>query len=336
MSKGTVILKKLGGLGNIKSLKGNPREYHTNDKNREVEGVYAGEYRQNTLPNARHWLAPYWNDLKNKYCWGGTREQLDLIVDEVKLKFEKGHPDVGKTITPADVDIHNITDAFFTHSHWSLNKAMEGGRIMLNRDIPEEEFFHLSYKGNHMVVDKTEGETSLNAVAGAKYELVNPKSVKAKKAKDAKKEVDALKLLASSSYERQKLIAEIMDLKTYDINDPDPDSLFVALKDEAAENTEVASRFGNKTYQDRFIELADKKTTSNEDLEIMGLVLRATKLGVLRKRGNYWQFNSGNNNLSDRIEGQLNDIQLISFFRKIDNQDYFLALEKAVKGKQKK
>lgn len=335
MSKGTVILKKLGGLGTIKSLKGQPTEYYTNSKDRDKDGEYAGVYREKTLPNARHWLAPYWNDLKNQHCWGGTREQLDLIVDEVKFTFEKGHPRVGEVIKPSDVDLFSIRDPFFSHSKWSLNKAMQGGRIMLNRDNPIEEFFHLSYKGNHMVVDRTEGETSLNAVGGAKYELVNPKTAKARRAKDAKKEVDALKLLAANSYQRQQLIAEIMDLKTYDVTDPDPDSLFVALKDEAAENTEISSRFGNKTWQDVFIDLADKKMHSNDDLEIMALVIRGKRLGILRQRGNYYQFNTGNNNLSDRIEGQLNDSQLINFFRKVDHQEHFLALEKAVKGKQK-
>ena len=251
--KGTVILRKLGGLGKIKSLKGNPRQYYTNNKDRDKEGEYGGEYREKTLPDARHWLAPYWNDLKNQYCWGGTAEQLAVIVDAVKLKYPKYHPREGELIKASEVDLYNISDAFFTHPHWSLNKTMEGGRIMLNRDVPEEEFFHLSYKGNHMVWDKTEPETALNKVAGAKYELINPKVVKARKAKDARKEVSATKLLSTLSFERMSLIAEVMDLKTYDVSDPDPDSLFVALKDEAAENMEIAARFGNKTHQDRFI-----------------------------------------------------------------------------------
>jgi hypothetical protein len=331
--KGTVILKRKGGLGNIKSLKGNPREYFTNDKNPETEGVYAGEYKEPTLPSARQWLSPLWSDLEDQWCWGGTQEQLASIVDAMKLKYPKGHPQEGQIIK--DANLKDFQDAFFKHKHWYLKKAMQGGRIMLNRDIPEDEFFHLIFKGAYNVDDKTEASNILTEVTGAKFELINPKVAKAKQAKDAKKEISAVKFLAESSFERMTLIAEIMDAKTYNFSDPDPDSLFMAIKDEFATNTELCPKFNNKSWQEWFIELADKKQTPNSDLEIMASIMRAKRFGILRNRGSYWQFNSGNNRLPDRIEGQLNDLQLINFFRQVDNQEYFIELEKQLKEKQK-
>ena len=111
--KGTVILKRLGGLGHIKSMKGTPREYFTNDKNPETEGTYAGEYKEPTLPGAKKWLSPLWSDLSDQWCWGGTPEDLAVIVDAKKLKYPGNHPERGKIIKSSDVRDRN--DAFFSH-----------------------------------------------------------------------------------------------------------------------------------------------------------------------------------------------------------------------------
>ena len=329
MSKGTVIIKKLGGLSTIKSIKGNPREYGQDVVDRDSDGEYIGEYKEPSLPKSRQGLAPIWNDLKDQYCWGGTREDLDVIVDKVRLTFPKGHRKEGELIKPSDVDITNIADPFFTDSKWYNSKYLEGGRVMLNRDLAEDEFFYLIYKGNHLVVDKTKNQNAV-FTKGSRYEIINPKVVKARKAESAKETVDALIALSNMEFEKRNLIAEIMDLRTYSIDDVDPDSLFIALKDEAAENNEISSRYGGKTGRERFMELVE---TENGDLNIMAEIMRAKRLGILRNRGSHWQFNSGNTQLNDRLDGITNETQLINFFRKVDNQDYYIELSKQLELK---
>jgi len=333
--KGSVILRKIGGLSSIKSgLKSNMREFRQKRINRDKEGEYVGEYMEPNLPGSRHYLSVYWNDLKDQWCWGGSQEDLYRIAKKVKLRMPAKIGYQGEVIKPEEIDLFNPKDPFFTNLHWCARKFMSGGRIMLNLDSEEDEFYYFCYKGSHLVNDTTDQQLSVFR-AGAKYEIINPKMVTENKARDAKLEVNALVLLSKMSLDKQKYIASIMNIST---DFEDPDRLFLDLKDHAVENITKTSRFGGKTPQEQFISLSKEK---NEDLVMKSNISIARNKRILVKRTNYYQFNIGNTDedgpstLSDKIDGIASDNQLIAFFRKPENQEYYFALEEQIKKLEK-
>ena len=327
----TVILRKLGkGLGGL-NLQGGLKEYRQETMNRDHQGEYFGDYKERTLPGSRHYLAPIWNDLKDQWAWAGNQEDITRLLGVLRLRHDRGS-EKGQIISPTSIDLKNREDAFFRNTYWTAKRYLAGGRLMLNLEVAEDEFFYLNYKGSHKVNDSTD---PLNKafIAGALYEIINPKTLVAKKAKDVKSEASAMRFLGGMELEKQKLIAEIMDLEC---DKEDPDSLFIGIVDQACKNTEIVARYGGKTAQDRFIDLAESPT---EDLLVSAQIIRAKKARILVNKGQYTQFNTGGRKdaegllIKDRLEGVNTDLSLINYFRKLDNQEDYLQLIQELKLK---
>lgn len=329
--KNSVILKKVGAGLRALNIKGGLKEYQQNSRNRDQDGEYIGEYKEPTMPGSKHFLAPVWEDLKKQWSWGGTQEDLSRIIDKLKLRHDRG-VEKGTLISISEVDMKNRKDPFFTSSYWTAKRYLSGGKLLLNLTVPEDEFFYFNYKGSHKVNDKT-NPLNKTFAAGALYEIINPKTIVAKKAKDVRSEASAMRALGGMEFEKQKLIAEIMDLEC---DFSDPDSLYIGIVDQACKNTEIIARYGSKTAQSRFVELAETKV---EDLRVFAQIIRAKKARVLVNKGSYTQFNTGGRKdaegllIKDRLEGVNTDLSLINYFRKIDNQEDYLQLLEELKLK---
>ena len=333
--KGTVILKKKGGLGKLHSLmRGAPKEYYQEREDREVEGKYAGAYKSPSLPGIRHYISPQFSELEGKWCWGGTMEDLERLVKELGLRYDSGKND-DELIKFSDIRLDNSKDKFFNHISLYNSKWLADGRILLNLDTPIEEFFYLVYKGWRDVHDKTQDRADI-FVAGARYEIENPKIVKAKQARNVKQEMQATALLADMTrdedFEKMRMIAEIMGLRSFSTKSSD-DEIFVMLSEEAVKGEEKERRFNNKSYRERFIELGN---LPDEELYVTHKIHKAKRLKILVPRNGYYLFNTGNSGLSDQLSGIVTDNQLLQYFLNPDNEVEFAELDNQLQQRKSK
>lgn len=334
-SKGVVILRRKGkGLSSIKGVTP-PREFGTNSSERDYlspsgNGEFVGEYKQPNLPNGKRALALFWNDLKKQWCWGSTVQELNDLVNSLKKRYPKNHYDKpGKVIKAEDVDLKNFSDPFFNHADFQGTKYMIEGRVLLNLDVDEDRLYYFSYKGNHKCHDLSSDQNS-TFIMGAEYELINPKKQDKKRSTDYKAEADASKELAKMEFEIQKMVAEIMNVPGYDKKDPDPDALYIALTDYAVKNLKKESIFNNKTGQEYFLELA---SYPRESLVMLYGVTLGRKNGIIRNKGSYWQFNSGQSELSDRLQIDTTIKSLMAFMAKDENAEYYESMNQQLKAK---
>lgn len=334
-SRGIVILKrKSKGLSSIKGISA-IREFGTDSNEKDYvsvrgNGEYVGEYKQPNLPNGKRALALFWNDLKKQWCWGSTEAELRDLVSNLKKRYPKNHFDKpGKVIEAADVDLKNFSDPFFNHRDFEGSKYMIEGRVLLNLDVDIDRLYYYSYKGNHKCHDLSSDQNS-TFIMGAEYELINPKKQDQKKSRNYKAEADASKELAKMEFAVQKMVAEIMNVPGYDKSDPDPDALYIALTDYAVKNLKKEKIFNNQTGRDYFIELAKYP---RESLTMLYGVTLGRKHGIIRNKGSYWQFNSGQSELNDRLPIETTIKSLMTFFSKDENSEYYDSMNDQLKAK---
>jgi hypothetical protein len=327
MAETTIVqIRKKGGLDGIVKEKNSkvtvkPMLYHTKTKNRNEEGTLTGDYKGKTILDTKHFIAPMWNDLKSRWSFDSNVQKLTELIQKMKLRYPKNHPRDGEVIKPSAEDGDRITnrhDDVFNHPDFYGKYYMENGRISLDLSDPKQDFLFLCYKGDSLVDDKSQdGNVSKYISSGAKYELISPKKEIQKLKKDADKDVRAIKLLAGldQDIDRMRAICTIMALPQY-APTTDGSGLFVLLKDMAAENRSFSPKY-NKTYQDRFIALAE---LSDDELNINSRVIQGRNQGHLRKRTGFYLFNG------EKLDGIDNDLQLVNYFRKPGNQEDYVKL----------
>ena len=326
-----VQIRKKGGLQKILKNKNgstiNPMLFKSSSRNPNEEGIPEGDYRGKTILDTRHFISPTWFDIKNQWSWSGTSEDLTRLIKGMKLRYPKTDPKEGQLIEPGNVldRLVNQKDDVFNHPDLYGKFFMENGRISLNLSDPKQEFLLMCYKGDY---SKTEDKSSDKPIskyvsAGTKYEIVSPKKEHIRAKKDADKEIKAITLLAAMNNDdsRMRSIAKIMSLPQYS-DATDISGIFVLLKDVAAQNPKMSSKY-NKSYQDRFIELAEM---SDEDLNINAQVMDAKSRGFLRRRQGFYLFNG------NRIEGIDTDARLVNYFRNPENQEKYLELLDLLNG----
>lgn len=320
-----VQIRKKGGLNTIlKNKQGstiNPMLYKSKTRNVSEEGIPEGDYRGRTILDTKHFIAPIWSDTKGQWSWSGSAEDLVRVINAMKLRYPKNHQRAGQIIEPgpnvADRLI-NRRDEIFNHPDLYGKYYMEQGRISLNLSDPKQEFLFKSYKGDHNTEDKSSDEViSKFIAAGTKYELISPRKEHIKAKSLADKDVRAIVLLhgMDNNEDRMRSIARIMSLPKYN-ESTDVSGVFVLLKDTAAQNTQMSSKY-NKSYQDRFIELAEM---TDDELNLHSQVVTAKEKTILRKRQGFYLFNG------EKLENIDSDSQLIKFFRDPKNQDKYLEL----------
>lgn len=329
-----VQIRKKGGLDKIEvgrnGSKLQPKLYHA--ANKKDDGVLEGDYKGKSILDTKHFISPMWSDLKKQWSWGGTNEDLVRLVDKMKLKYPKNHRMGGQLIVPKPENesqrLVDIQDEVFTHSDLYGKYFLESGRIGLDTKDPKQEFLLFCYKGDLAVEDNSRDEIlSPYLQAGTKYEIVSPKREVQKQKSVLDKETDAIILLKGmeNNEDKMRAIATIMSLPGYNPKTTSSDGLYILLSDTAAKNTKFSAKY-NKTFQDRFIELAK---LSDEDLNINYKIITAKQANILRPRTGHYLFNG------EPLQHIDNDLQLINFFRDPRNQDKFIELISLLEEKSK-
>lgn len=334
-SKGTVVLKKRGGLGKLHGLmRGAPAEYYQDKEDRNEEGQYAGSYKSPSLPGIRHYISPKYSEMDGKWCFSGTDEDLERIVGELELRHASGKNE-DEVIKYKDIRLNNPKDKFFTHNSLYNQRWLEDGRYMLNLNNPLDEFFYFVYSGWRECHDKTNPNEAFDKMA--KYELENPKVVKSKQARNVRQEIQAnlvfSDLTKDGDFEKLRMIAEIMDLPSFSELRSSDDDIYVMVKEQAVDNLEKDKRFGDKTFRERFLELAK---LPDEELYVTHRVAKAKRLRILVSRGSYFQFNTGNSGLSDRLDGIVTDNQLMNYFLNPDHDRELAELDNQLEQRKSK
>lgn len=330
MSKQTLIqIRKKNGLSSIKTSSGTitPRLFSQDVKKETEDGQLQGNYTQPTFPNTRQAITPTRNNTTGEWYWGGTLADLTEVIDKAKLREhlgkDRGHDKWGEHIVPGDVErrISDPNDSFFNHPLLWKTVFLEGGKA--NLDIENNMVHRAIYfcsLANPKFANRLSDANNKYIAAGWQYEILESDIETKKKADEVDKEIRAIELLAGmkNDEERIRSISLVMNLPGY--NDAmSMAAAFILLKDSAAQNLKQASRFGQgKTYQDRFIELAE---TSIEELRLIQKVFSGLKRGRIRKdgRGGY-QMNG------ESLEGVRDERGLVNFFANPDNQDFYIDL----------
>lgn len=276
------------------------------------------EFNGSTIPGSKRNLTPQWDGLNRAWAWKGTFSDLSRIAGALRLR-----DDEQKIIEPDQYSFSNQSDPFFNHpSLWyNEEKQIIEGNITLKTDVPLDEFYSRCYLGNPSIQDSTKVQSKA-MLAGAELEVWSPKAETKAKKSGVMKDDKAIVLLSNMSVEKQRIIAQIIRPSGFDPKTEDVDLLYVELRESAALNTAVAAKFGNKTWQDRFIELAD---VSDEELYIVARIIDAKYKGALMKKKGTFHF-------MDKAlygEGQMaiaDDIDLIHYFRAPDNDPLFQEL----------
>lgn len=321
-----VQIRKKGGLDHIiKSKDGSrlqPMFYTASSQDRTKDGNLQGNWKGKTIIDTKHILSPMWDIDNSQWHWGGTNEDLAELVKKMKLTYPKGHPRAGQLIENLQVEsdrLHNMSDDVFVHPDFYGKYAMMDGRLALDLNLPKDKFMYFCHKGSLLVEDKSSDKPMSNAVkAGIRYEITSPRKESQNKRKNLDKANDARLLLKNIGGDEEKMrsIALVMSLPGYS-NKTEVDALYILLNDMAVENITPTPKYGGKTYQDRFTELAN---LTDEELKVTTDIIQAKKDGILRAKQGYYLFNGRN---LDHIES---DIQLIAYFRDPRNQDQYLEL----------
>lgn len=282
------ILRKLGGLSTIKNMS-NITAHYTNDSNldkakSELSELFKGDH----FPNSVHGLHLFYDDLRSRYCFDGTIEELQKIVTSLNLKYEKGHVEEGKNILSANPE--DINDPFFTHTYFQGKFAARGGSILLDDSIPDQKLFVLSYQANRTVNDKTKQD---GHSIGAMWELISPVKEEEFKSEDNDKMLKAYGYLQDKNPETLAKIALILDV---DADFKDPNSIKNKLITSIRENKKLKD-FG-KSFIDKFVEFS---TASLDDINPLYLIRKGLSQGVLSWTGEYYQFKSSNSDAETSI-----------------------------------
>lgn len=328
-------LRRKKGLGNIVYSKSgdtlNIKLFSQEVKDRDKEGVLQGDYNGTTFPGAREWLSPVWIKIKNEWAWGGDSNDLIDLIKKMRLRYPKDHERAGQFILPGEKVEERLTyiaDEVFTHPDLYGTYFLLDGKINLNHDDPKAKFLMLCQKGNKNLVQDKSSDKPENKylAAGAKYELVSPKAQQKKRKEEVDKDVKALMLLAGLRGDENRLraTAEILEVPGYG-EDTDADGIFIMLNDTIVTNKDTARKYGGKITQNRFIEVAEM---TNEELDVCQNVMKAIRIGVIRKREKYILTNGA------KIDGLADTLGILNYYLNIVNQKAYEDLLDAIDNKK--
>lgn len=324
------ILKRITGLKTVQ-YKSRPARYEADleahaRKDQNYDGNFLEDFDSNVIPGAVTGLAPFWNDLKDTYWVEDIRILHDIVKNgPVRIRYPNNHPDSpGQIIKAEDIDPRNFWDYFF-QSPDLMNKRMESGKYTfeLQKD-PIDAILYYCYKNDPRVLVRDGSEISKYVAGRAQYELIIPKQEMMEDRSVLKKEIGALSHLGNMSYEKQKHIARIMNLRLNDFENPDPDTLYVELG-KTAKRKEKSSRWG-VSWQEKFISLAEMP---NEDLMLHLDIVKAIDMRIITRERNDYLLNS------ERLDGVKDENELFRFFKDEDNSGAYKDLIFLIEEKEK-
>lgn len=320
-----VQLRKKAGLTELLRRSGGttPRLFRSKTKNLQEDGIPDGEYKGKQLLDTKRFLSINWDVTRNRFCFAGDERKLAELMEKLQLRYEKGHPKEGEVIpsNTAGMQITMFKSPFFRHSAFKDKYFFEEGRSNLNLKDPVQEVLWLAHLDDPRVHNtSTTKRISKTQMAGMQIEAVTPSVESRKKVKSAERTAHAIGLLNNiqDDADRMHAIASIMALSAYH-EGMESKPLFVLLMEAGALlEGEVSKKYGGKTAQARFIELAEMNPA---DLNVLSHVTNGIRTGIIRRISNGYMFNG------IELEGINNEYVLGKYFLEPNNQAHFLELQ---------
>lgn len=310
-----VVLKKVNKLDQIKVQ---PTLYMSKTDNPDEIGELQGQFKGNTLVGSKRNVTPIWDSLKERWAFEGELQDLLRLQNLLKLRDEKGN------VIKVDEDVFiNQYHPFWGAKELWTKKIMEDGSVPLVMKNPLDELLYRIQAGNSFTKKVDENQSSY-ILAESNLELVSPKretKLEAGKVNDA---MEALRLLDSMGIDKMNAIAFLLDLPGYSSGDKDSDTLKALLYSSAVSNTSAISRYGDITYQKKFIELAK---TKNDELNIMQKVQKAKNYGIISSNTR-----TGYTFKGEKLDAGVirNDKQMMLYFLNPKNYDILVEVEQLV------
>lgn len=305
----TATLVKLTGLNAVK-FSSPPTKYKATEmdyltRNQNAEGELLGEFSDNIIPGATMHLVPHWNKSKGTY-WSADIKILKEIMEEgiktgkLQIRYPKNFEDsdkAGKIIKFEDVRPDNFLDPFF-NSEELQTKKMEKGKYAfdLENDLVDRILFH-SYRTDPRTEIKN-GQYKKSAI-NPRFRILLSESEKMEDKAELEKEVNLLSVLSKLPFEEKKKIARVAKIRMNDIENPDPDDLFITLLKEA-----------KGSNQDKLIELT---SISREDLDLLYDVERGIDYRIITVQRDKFHLNE------EPIQNVKTKNDLINHLKDIEN-----------------
>lgn len=164
MENNLVTIRANKGLNSLVSGNGehvSAQLFKQKEKNRKEGGEYVSDYDDRPFPTSKKYFAPLWDTLRKQYPWGANNATFKQIVDDLMLKYPKGHPKQGEFIVASDVTRHqkDFNDPIFSHPKLQSKTYITGGRGTFNLEIPIEAFMYYTMSNRRDVLDDSTAKT---------------------------------------------------------------------------------------------------------------------------------------------------------------------------------
>ena len=302
--------------------------YSQKEMDREREGHYEGKWPHPGLPKSKRPLSPEFCPIRKKYPWHGSDNELNELIDKMKLRYPKNYrieAKRGELIEAKGDQSHRLTDyddPVFNNPTVRSFVLTEGVGI-LNLSNPLHKFIYLCKK------DELTTSTDENQRTGSLIEFSNLKSRNRKKGKTVKKDLKASSLLFALSENEEKLrkIAHVMQLPGVKAKS-DVNIVLGIFQDIVVNNVEkTASEYSNKNYRDLFIYFAELK---EDDLDIHYKISKALKTKKLTRRAT--GFNYFHDESTPPVEiPVLTRMSLFDYIISPDNTEFYIQFKDAIK-----
>lgn len=217
-----ITIKATKGLGAIVSGNGenvSASLYRQDEYNRDEDGQFVAKYDDRPFPKARKYFAPQWDSLRRQWHWGGSGAEFKRIVDELMLRYPKGHRQAGELIVAGDVEKHrkDFKDPIFHHPDLISKSFVQGGVGTLNLANPIEAFYYYASRDRRDINDET-GEDGKPKnpmmVANATMVFSNPSRAAGKKHKTASTFLEAMQVIIENqtNIEKLRIFIELFDV----------------------------------------------------------------------------------------------------------------------------
>ena len=317
--EGLYIIERVGS--GIKSKRGslmNPRSYRvttTEEGDERLEDL--GNYEGVKFASSKEDLVPQFDLLTKKWGFAGDEAELQRIVNEVDLRYPKGHPDFGQPIKKAN--INDMNDPFFDHPTWRNNSTiMDGNNTVLKASDPKQRFLALCYMGSRDGYNAEENDGRY--VMGKKYKVSKSSSSDKQYISNANQELELTGSLNNMTIETAKLISIIMGLVYTDKTVISPDivkpNLLTAIK-KTAKNPGDSKIFEGKSYQTMYLEL------SKDGLDILNKkanIRMALNTNIIRYKDGSYQMKGKELGKCETFS------QLVNYFASKENVDDYTKL----------
>jgi hypothetical protein len=283
----------------------------TKDENGNKDSIAKGDYLGERFPNTGGFRRPMFDTRKGK--WGlvldngeeATEEWLAPLVVRCKFRYEQG-PKKGELITHAD--LYDIDDEFFNHRQ--LKNYLDEGFGLLDADNPLHAILAAGYRGHPETA-----KVGLKAYTSNQRLVISDANAEEEtKSRSITRKVEAFELFAKMSIDRKRRVIQVLKNKEF-VTPLSEETLNVELytfiEDGERENWTGASKL------DDFIEIAKM---SHEDLTVKEMVVKATRVGIIKNQRGGLLFDS------KKIANNIREAEY--HFKQPDNLKDFEKLEK--------